>query len=167
MPSSWYCHGPQQRASIQRFRLTSVATLFVKMRRSRYHIIHIMEIPIHWINVFILLKQTLFARRDFGEKITADRSQVIFWHNTHLNHWGRVTHICVGNLAIIGPDNGLSPGRHQTIIYTKDGILLIGPLRTNFSEILIEIVTFSFKKMRLKVSSAKRQPFCFGLNVLR
>ena len=38
---------------------------------------------------------------------------------------------------------------------------------TNFSEILIEILAFSFRKMRLKVSSAKRRPFCLGLNVLR
>ena len=44
--------------------------------------------------------------------------------------------------------------------------LLIGPLGTNFSEILIEILTFSFKKMRLKESSAKWRPFCLGLNVL-
>ena len=56
-----------------------------------------------------------------------------------LIHWGRVTHICVGNLTIIGPDNGLSPGRRQAIIWTNDWILLIGPLGTNFSEILIEI----------------------------
>ena len=72
-----------------------------------------------------------------------------------LTHWGRETHICVGNLTIIGSDNGLSPGRRQAIILTNAGILLIGPLGTNFSEILIEIQTFSFKKMRLKVSSAK------------
>ena len=39
-------------------------------------------------------------------------------------------------------------------------------LGTNFSEILIEILTFSFKKMRLKVSSANWSPFCLGLNVL-
>ena len=26
------------------------------------------------------------------------------------NHWGRVTHICVNKLTIIGSDNGLSPG---------------------------------------------------------
>ena len=26
-------------------------------------------------------------------------------------HWGRVTHICVSKLTIIGSDNGLSPGR--------------------------------------------------------
>ena len=32
---------------------------------------------------------------------------------------------------------------------------------------LIEILTFSFMKMRLKVSSAKWRQFCLGLNVLR
>ena len=51
----------------------------------------------------------------------------------YLTHWGRVTHICVGNLNIIGPDNGFSPGRHQAIIWTNAGILLIGPWGTNFS----------------------------------
>ena len=54
-----------------------------------------------------------------------------------LTHWGRVTHICVSNLAIIGSDNGLSPGRYQAIIWTNAGILSIGPLGTNFSDILI------------------------------
>ena len=77
-----------------------------------------------------------------------------------------MTHIYVGNLVIIGSDNGLSPGRRQAIIWTNAVILLIEPLGTNFSEILIEILTFSFKKMRLKVSSAKWWPFCLGLNVL-
>ena len=71
-----------------------------------------------------------------------------------LTHWGRVTHICVNKLTIIGPDNGLSPGRRQAIIWTNAGILLFGPLGTNFSEILIGIQTFSFKKLRLKTSSA-------------
>ena len=75
-------------------------------------------------------------------------------------------HICFGNVTTIGSDNGLSPGWHQTIIWTNCGILLIGTLGTNFSEILIEIQTFSFKKMRLKVSSAKWWPFCLCLNVL-
>ena len=83
-----------------------------------------------------------------------------------LTHWGRVTHICVSKLTIIGSNNGLSPGRRQAIIWTNAGILLIGPSGTNFNEILIEILTFSFKKMRLKVSSAKRRPFCLGLNEL-
>ena len=61
---------------------------------------------------------------------------------------------------------GLSPGQRQTIIWVNAEILLIGPPGTSFSEILIEILTFSFKKMHLKVSSAKWQPFCLGPNVL-
>ena len=88
-------------------------------------------------------------------------------HGLLLTHWGRVTHICVGKLTIIGSDNGLSPGRRQAIFWTNAGILLIGPLGTNFSENSIEILTFSFTKMRLKMSSAKWRPFCLGLNVLR
>ena len=83
-----------------------------------------------------------------------------------LTHWGRVTHICVSKLITIGSDNGLSPGRRQAIIWTNAGILLIRPLGTNFSEILIEIYRFSFNKMYLKRSSGKCQPFCLGLNVL-
>ena len=83
-----------------------------------------------------------------------------------LTHWGRVTHICVGKLTIIGSDNGLSPGRCQAIIWTNAGILLIEPKGTNFSEILIGIEIFSFKEMRLKMSSAKWRPFCLGLNAL-
>ena len=77
-----------------------------------------------------------------------------------------MTHIRGSKVTIIGSDNGLSPGRHQAIIRTNAGILLIRPLGTNFNEILIETLTFSFIKMRLKVSSAKWRPFCLGLNVL-
>ena len=78
-----------------------------------------------------------------------------------------MTHICVGKLTIIGSDNDLSPERRQAIIWTSAGILLFGPLGTNFSEILIEIQTFSLKKIRLKMSSAKCCSFRLGLNVLR
>ena len=85
---------------------------------------------------------------------------------TLLTHWGGVTHICVGNLTIIGWENGLSSGRCQAIIWTNAGILLIGLSGTNFSEIFAEIITFSLKKMYLKVSSGKWHPFCLGLNVL-
>ena len=42
--------------------------------------------------------------------------------------------MCVGKLTIIASDIGLSPGRHQAIIWTSAGILLIVPLGTNFSE---------------------------------
>ena len=77
-----------------------------------------------------------------------------------------MTHICVGKLTNIGSDHGLLPGRRQAIIWTIAGILLIGPLGTNFSESLIGIQTFSFKKMHLKMSSAKWGPFCLDLNEL-
>ena len=64
--------------------------------------------------------------------------------------------IGVINLTIIGSDTGLSPGRRQAIIWTSAGIFLI---ETNFSEILIEIHTFSFQKMHLKLLSRKWRPF--------
>ena len=74
------------------------------------------------------------------------------WLNFHwigLTHWGRVIRIYVGNLTNIGSDNGLSPGRRQAIIWSRDssnaGILLMGLIGTNFSE----------------VSSAKYQPLKF------
>ena len=85
-----------------------------------------------------------------------------------LNHWGWVRHKCVSKLTIIGSENRLSPRRRQAIIWTNAYILSIGPpLGTNFSEILIEIYTFLFKKMHLKMSSGQLRPFCHGLNMLR
>ena len=83
-----------------------------------------------------------------------------------LTHWGRVTHICISKLTIIGSDNGLSPGRRQAIIWSNAGILLIRHLGTQFREILIGNQTFSFKKMLLKMLSAKWRPFCLGLSLL-
>ena len=77
-----------------------------------------------------------------------------------------MTHICVGKLIIIGSDNGLSTNRRQAIIWPVAGLLSIGPLRTYFSEYLINIQQFSLKKMHVKMSSAKWRPFCLGLNVL-
>ena len=47
-----------------------------------------------------------------------------------------MTHICVSKLTTIGSDNGLSPDRHQAIIWTKAGILLLRNLGTNFSDFL-------------------------------
>ena len=49
-------------------------------------------------------------------------------------------------VVLVGSDNGLSPDWRQAIIWTNAGILLIGPLGTNFREILIEIVKLSFKE---------------------
>ena len=94
------------------------------------------------------------------------------WHKggiptLSLTPWDCTTHICISKLTTsIGSDNGLSPDRRQAIIWTNTEILLTGPIGTNFSEILLEFLIFSLKKTRLKVSSAKWQPFCLDLNVL-
>ena len=50
----------------------------------------------------------------------------------------------------------------QAIILTNAGLLSIGLLGTNFSEILIKIHNFSFTKMYLKTSSGKWWSFCPG-----
>ena len=107
-----------------------------------------------------LTKNTTIVIKWYKLKMSSIGWRPLYLGGNVLTHWGRGTHICVRKLTIIGSDNGLSPDRRQAIIWTNVGLLLIGPLGTNVSEILIEILTFSFNKMRLKVSSAKRRPFC-------
>ena len=82
-------------------------------------------------------------------------SQMIIRPTISLINWGRVTQIYVRNLTIIGSDHDLAPGRRQVIIWTNIKFLLIGPIRTNFSEIFIKSHTISLKKMYSKMSSGK------------
>ena len=121
------------------------------------------------IILFKFHSSLLFLRAQLtGDKLLSKLIMaVVFFGLNGLTHWGLVTHISVSKIIIIGSDNGLSPGRRQAIIWTNDGILLIGHLRTNFGEIWIQINTFSFTKMNLKMSSGKCRPYCLGLNVLR
>ena len=114
--------------------------------------------------IFIVLKQG-FQPYCLTLPLTFQR-QVFSWLRP-CQHIEAEWRICVVKLTIIGSDNGLSPGRHQAIIWTNAWILLIGPLEINFIEILIGIQTFSFKIMHLKMLSAKWRPFCLGLNVLK
>ena len=55
----------------------------------------------------------------------------------------------------MGWGNSLLPVWHQAITWTNAALLSIGLLGTNFSEIWIGILSFSFKKMHLKMLSAK------------
>ena len=57
-------------------------------------------------------------------------------------------------------------GRCQAVNWPNAGVLLIGPLVINFSEIFIEIDTFSFKHMHLNMLSGKWGPFCLGLSTV-
>ena len=108
-----------------------------------------------------------FSSKKMHLKMLFAKWQPFYSGTNVLTHWGRVMGICIGKLAIIGSDNGLSPGRRQAIMWISAGVLLIGPLGTNFSELLIEIFIFSFKNMHLKLLSGNKRPFCIGLNVLR
>ena len=64
-------------------------------------------------------------------------------------------HILVGEWVIIGSGNGLSPDGLQAITWTNGAFLSIGFLGTNLSEIWIGTLPFSFKKIHVKMSSAK------------
>ena len=76
------------------------------------------------------------------------------WSNVVEGIWSSATsqktkssHLWISKLIIIDSHNGLSPGWRQAIIWTNAGMFLI------------EIPTFAFEKMRLKVSFAKWRPF--------
>ena len=76
----------------------------------------------------------------YNENPFTGKMASFYWNGyqiSYLTHWGRVTHLCVSKLTSIASNNGLSPGRRQAIIWNNAGILLIGSLGTNFSEILI------------------------------
>ena len=73
-----------------------------------------------------------------------------------LNSCVRVYYIYASmNWVINRHGSGLSPLRRQAITRSKAGLLSVGLLETYFSEIWIIILSFSFKKMQLKMSSAK------------
>ena len=78
---------------------------------------------------------------------------------TNLIHCGRVTHICVSKQTIIASDNGLSPGQHQSIIWTNDGILLIQTSGTNLSEHpYISIQENAFRNVVFEMTAIKPRP---------
>ena len=95
--------------------------------------------------------------------VFSDRKE---WAALHNEAEWRV-HIWVRKLAIIGSDNGLSPGRPQAIIWTNAGLLLIGSVGTNFGKILIEIHIFHWRKSIWNCRLDYGGHFCIGLNVLR
>ena len=83
-------------------------------------------------------------------------------HNVLLTQWGRVTHICISKLNIIGSDNGLSPGRRQAIIWTNAGILLIRPLGINKLQwnLYISIQENALENIVWKMAAILSRPQC-------
>ena len=86
------------------------------------------------------------------------------WRNNGRSEWNvsRFEDICAFYMKITNI-HGVNWKCHAIIVIkTDDGIVFIGPLGTNFSEIFIEIYTFSLNKML----SGKWRPFRVGLKVL-
>ena len=84
----------------------------------------------------------------------------------HMHHLASIiSHWCCiyasVNRVIICSGNGLMPLRCLHITWTNAALLSIGLLGTNFSEIWIRILSSSFKKMHLKMSSAKMAAILF------
>ena len=150
--------------------MLSVMTVSADFAQFTYMYVPLHNIVEEWFTCQVLSKPQIYSVKALhGPELPAAKCTNCECSRTTsvmLTHWGRVSHICVGKLTIIDSDNGSSPGRRQAIIWTNAGILLIGPWGTNSSQIVIGIQTFSFKKMHLKVSSAKWRPFCLGFNVL-
>ena len=105
------------------------------------------------------MSSKMFLKKTFYEMLSQTVSEI-----SSLTHWGRVMNICTGNLTIVGSDNGLSPGRCQAITWTNIGIFFIGPLGTNFSEMLNEMHTFSlknpFENVVCKMAAILSRPQC-------
>ena len=79
-------------------------------------------------NTTIFIKENAFANTVWKMSNILSRLQCVkrrMWNDYNLTHCGRVTHICVSKLIIIGSDNGLSPSQHQAIFWNNAGILLI------------------------------------------
>ena len=60
----------------------------------------------------------------------------------------------------------LMSNRRQVIIWTSAELLSIGPLGTNFRQIVFGNQTFLLKKIYLKILFEKCWSFCLGLNLL-
>ena len=93
-----------------------------------------------------------FVRAQIKENTKAPRHWPLCGEFTGEAQW----RICAsGEHVIIGSDYSLPPIRHQAIIWTNVALLSVGTYGRTLGEILIEIQMFSFRKMHLKIPSAK------------
>ena len=101
----------------------------------------------------------IYIHQHLKHKVIAPNCAMWRLRTMWLTDWGQVTHLCVSHLTIIGSDNGLSPGRRQAIIWINDGILLIAPLGTKFSEILSKCIYFHPRRCICKCRLRNVGPF--------
>ena len=89
--------------------------------------------------------------------------RAVQFQRASLTHWGRVMYICVGNLTIIWPDNGLSLGRRQAIIWTNAGILFPEEQTSLNRYSCIFIQENSFENVVCEMASILSRPQCVNL----
>ena len=67
-------------------------------------------------------------------------------------HWGRVTHICVSKLTIIGSDNSLMSSRCQAIIWTNAGIFLMSYIfiKNAFEQVICKMMAILYRAQCVK-----------------
>ena len=94
--------------------LRSHKTLFAHNNRARYLIVVRFCKENNITNLFCAYVKKLWLN-----VISRDSS----WGR--VTHWRRATHTRVSKLTINDSGNGLAPGRHQAIIWTSAGILLL------------------------------------------
>ena len=118
-------------------------------------------------NVTTVIRQSLFTSKYlhcdelFIENDGSDPFGFAYLHyirprpfdRDELTHLPLVPHIYVNGVSI-DSGNGLSPVRRQAITWTNPGVLRIGLMRINFSEIRIGILPFPVKKMHLEIPHA-------------
>ena len=76
---------------------------------------------------------------------------------TNLTHWGRVTHICVNRLTILGSDMACRLAGAKPLSLNQCWNIVNSNLRNKLQ----------WNHRHLKMSSAKSCPFCLGLSVLK
>ena len=92
--------------------------LFITLSQLSGNQIHISWVyNVHGMSLIKIRKQWTWLTILY-HKLISDQVKTTAIGLVWLTHWGRATHICVSKLTIIGSDNGLSPGRHQAIIWT-------------------------------------------------
>ena len=129
-----------------------------------------LTVPSHYVNqCWLLISEVLWHSRESNftliSRATTLYNELEDYNSTHLPI---MPHICVSESGHHCFIYWIGAIRHQAIFWTNAGLLLVRPLGTIFSEILIKIRNFSFTKMHLKISSAKwRSPFVRGGDELK
>ena len=91
------------------------------------------------IPVLVILSLIAIAK-----SVCANWTRYLMFSNkptTRLTHWGRVTHICVNKLTIIGSDNDLSLGLRKTFRWNFKRNSYIFIQENSFENVVWEVAT--------------------------